>query len=151
MDILGPRLSRPAFQGGHEGGGLAADERPAPAVDADVEVKPRIENILAQEPVGPGLLQGNTQVFDRQRVFVPHIDVSLVGADGEGPDDHPFDDAVRVSFHDGPVHEGPGVSFVPVAYHVANIPVGVAAGSPFLSRGEPAAAAAPQARTSRRW
>ena len=144
MDVFCPGLAGLSFQGRHERRGLAADEGPAAAVNPDFEVETGVEDVLAQEPVRPALLQTDGQILHRQGIFVPHVDIPLVGPDGESPDDHPLDHAVGVALHDGPVHERPGVPFVSVADHVSRIPVGFLAGSPFPRGGKPAPPAPPQ-------
>jgi hypothetical protein len=47
------------------------------AVDARIEGKPGIENVVAQQPVGSGLGHGDFQVADGQRVFRAHIQISF--------------------------------------------------------------------------
>ena len=113
-----PRLAQPAFDRGDQGRFLAADEGAGAPHDLDVEIEARAQDVLAQKAVIAGLLEGDGQPLDGQRVLVPDIDESRRRADGFGPDDHPFDDRMRVGFEDAPVHEGARVAFVAVADEV---------------------------------
>ena len=79
VDVLGARLAGAALQRGHQGGGLAADEGAAAAVDADVEARTRCRG--CPRPAGRSSRasrDGLLQVLHRQRVLVAHVDVALV-------------------------------------------------------------------------
>ncbi len=139
-----------AFHGGDEGGFFAADESPGALADLDVEGEAGPQDIGSQEARFPGLVDGQGQALHRQGIFMAHVDVALVGADGVSPDDHAFQDGVGVALHDGPVHEGPGVAFVPVADQVFDVPGHLPAEAPFAPGGKTAAAPAPEARALHR-
>ncbi len=146
VDVLRARLADLSFERGHQGRRLAADEGSAAAADVDVEVEAAAEDVRSEEPHLPRLLERELQILDRQAVLVAHVDVAGVGADREGPDDHPLDDRVGIPFQDRPVHEGPGIAFIGVADHVLGLALGLPAGLPLASRRESAAAAPAQAR-----
>ena len=59
--------------------------------------KPRAQDVVAEQAVLAGLVDGVLQALDGQRVLGAHVDVALVGADGVGADDHALDHAVRVA------------------------------------------------------
>gem|GEM_PF-5740380 len=61
-----------------------------------------------------GLVKGNLQTLDRDRVLCTDVDVTLIRADRVAGDRHGFEDHVRVAFQDGTVHERAGVAFVRV-------------------------------------
>ena len=71
-----------------------------------------------------------------------HINVSVMGPHGNGADDHPFQNAVGVSFQQAPVHVGPGIPFIGIANNVS-IPFVPGARRPFDARGKSAAPPAP--------
>ena len=50
-----------------------------------------------------------------QRIFAADIDVALIGADRIRGDRHSFEDAMRITFEDAPVHERPGVALIGIA------------------------------------
>ena len=68
------------------------------------------------------------------------------GADGVAADGHGLDDAVRVAFHDGTVHERTRVAFVGVADDVHLIALVLGAEAPFHAGREASAAATAKAR-----
>ncbi len=109
------RHAAPAFEARDQGRLLAADEGAGALADVDVEGEARAEDVVSQEATLAGLGQGATQTLDRELVFVPHVDVALARADGEGGDDHALDDRVRVSLEHRAIHERAGVAFVGVA------------------------------------
>ncbi len=102
-------------------------------------------DIVTQQAVGFGLLDGGYQPFDGQGVFVAHVDVTLAGADGDAGNQHALENTVGVAFQDATVHIGAGVAFVGVADDGA-LAVVLGAGGPFDAGGKAAAAASPQAR-----
>ena len=99
MDVLGAGFPDFAFQGGHEGGGLAANESAAAASDLDGKIKTRAENIFSEQPIVLRLLDGQTQIFNRQRILVTNVNIPFVAADGVSADYHAFQHTVRVAFH----------------------------------------------------
>ena len=63
---------------------LAADEGAGAPVHLDVEVEAGAEDVLAEQAVLLGLLDGERQVLHRQGILLADVDVALVGADGVG-------------------------------------------------------------------
>ena len=110
----GDGLADPALDGGQEGRLLAADKGAGAAVDLDIEVEPRSQDVPAQESQGAGLLDGDVESPHRKRIFGPDIEIALFGAHGPGADGHALQHGMGVAFHDGPVHEGARVAFVAV-------------------------------------
>ena len=129
----------------HQGGFLAADEGAGAHLDDDVEAEAAAQDVLAQQAVFLGLGNGGLEVLDGQRVLGPDVDVGLGGADGEAAGDHALQQAMRIGFADGAVHEGAGIALVGIADHVLLITGRVEGHLPLLARGEAAAAPAPQA------
>jgi len=135
-----------ALDGGDQGGFLTGDEGAGALDDLEVEVEARAQDVRPEQAVLPRLSDGDLDALDGQRVFVADVDESLRGADGLGPDDHPFEDGVGVGLEDGAVHKGARVPFVAVADDVLRRPRLLGAGRPLLARGEARPAAAPQSR-----
>ena len=104
-----------AFDRGHQRGFLAADKRAGAEAEVDVEVKAGAEDVLAEEAVFPGLLDGDLEAVDGNRVFGADVDVALGRADGVAGDGHCLQHDVGVALEDRTVHERAGVAFVGVA------------------------------------
>ena len=149
-DVLAARHAAVALDRGRERRRLAADEGAGALVDAQVEVPAGAEDVVAEQAALARLLEGVTQAGDGERVLVAHVDEALVGADGEGGDEHALDHRVRVVLEDGAVHERAGVALVAVADDVLALAGVGAAVAPLLAGGEAGAAAAAQAAAPRR-
>ncbi len=108
-------LAALALDRGHQSGLLAADERAGAQADVDVKIKAGVKDVLAQQAVLTGLLDGNLQALDRNGVLGTDVDVALVGADGVAGDGHGLQHAVGVALQHGAVHERAGVALVGVA------------------------------------
>ena len=144
----GPGSGHAAFplDGGHQGRFLAADEGAGALVDLEIEVKAGSQDVLSQQAVFLGLVDGDVQAVDGQRILGPAVDVPLVGADGLGGDDHAFQNGVGIGLQDAAVHEGAGIAFVGVAQDIFDVARRGGGELPFHSRGETGAAAAAQTR-----
>ena len=103
------------FQGGDEGGLLAADEGTRPLDDAEVEAEVAAQDIFAEEILSVGGSDGTPESLHGQGVLGPHVDDPLLGAGGIGGDEHPLDEGVGVALHLVAVHVGAGVPFIGVA------------------------------------
>ena len=101
-----------------QGGLFATDIRPRTPVNDDIQIKAGPLDILAQPPLGIGLVQGALQALRRAEVLAPNVDVGLMAADGIGCDDHAFQQGVRVPLHDVAVLEGTGLTLVRVDHQV---------------------------------
>ncbi len=135
----GPGHAPFPFDGRHQRGLFAADKGPGPAVDLQVKIETRPEDILSQETVVPGLFDGEVQRLDGQGVFGPAVDVALVRADGLGRDDHAFQYRVGVRFQNASVHErrrGPPRRHCTA--RTSRLPWDLAANSHFMPVGNPA-------------
>ena len=128
----------------HQRGFLAADERARAQADEDVKIKAGAEDVLAQQPVFAGLIDGDFQALDGDGILRAHIDIALAGADGIASDGHGLQHRVRVALQHGAVHESAGVALVGVADHVLLVSLGGGGKLPLLARGEARAAAAAQ-------
>ena len=107
-----------AFDGAHEGGFFAAHECAGAHHDFDVEVEAGAEDVLAEQAVLIGLVDGLADALDGERVLGAAVDDAFVRADRAGADRHAFDDALRIAFKLGAVHECARVAFVGVAHDV---------------------------------
>ena len=107
-----------AFNRGHERCLLTAYKGPCPLIDVEIEGKTGTQDVLAKQAVLLGLVDGDIQPMHRQRVLGPAVDISLMGPNGLGRDDHPFQDGVGIGLQDAPVHVGPRVPLVCVAQDI---------------------------------
>ncbi|MBA7685492.1 hypothetical protein ES703_93917 [subsurface metagenome] len=55
-------------------------------------------------------------MLDCHRIFIADIDYTFCSPGPIGTNYHPFDDAVRVTFQDAPVHIGAGVTLISIAH-----------------------------------
>ena len=142
----GRGLAAVALDGGHQRGFLAADEGAGAQADVQVEAEAGAEDVLAQQAVLPGLLDGDLQALDGDGVLGADVDVALVGADGVAGDGHGLQHGVGVALQHGAVHERAGVALVGVAADVLSARPGCRAANFHLrAGGEAGAAAAAQA------
>ena len=138
-------LAALAFHGVDEGGFLAADEGAGTVAELDVEVKAAAEDVLAEEAVLAGLVDGDLQAVDGEGVLGTNVNQTLGGTDGVAADGHGLDDAVGVALEDGTVHEGTGVALVGVADNVLLVSAVLGAEFPLQAGGEAGAATAAEA------
>ena len=107
-------------------------------------------DVVAQEILGLGGLDGLIEAVHGEVIFAPAIDVADAGAHGIAGDGHAFQDPVGVAFHDVAVLDGAGLAFIGVADDVLG---GDGAGpgeGPFEPGGEAGAAPASEARVLHR-
>ena len=71
---------------------------PAPMRSSRSKSKSALKEVLAEQSVLVGLLDGDLEAFDGQRILGADVDEAAVGAHGVGADDHAFDHAVRIAF-----------------------------------------------------
>ncbi|MBA7685116.1 hypothetical protein ES703_93533 [subsurface metagenome] len=71
-------------------------------------------------------------VFHSKRIFHPNINVAFRGADRIGPDDHAFNDTVRVAFQKASIHVSSWVSLVCIADDILYIRVDFVTDFPFF-------------------
>ena len=144
-DVLGPRLPHPSLDGGHQGGGLAADKGAAPPDHREVDLPAAAHHAVAQD--APLLSGGNggPYVLHRQGVLVPDVEEPLLRADGQGTDGHALQHTVGVALQNGAVHKGPRVPLVAVAGHVLGEHVVARRCAPLPPGGKARAPPAPEA------
>ena len=65
VDVLGPGLAHPSLQGVHQSGRLSGDKGAGTPMNAHIKIKASAQNILTQEAVLPGLLEGERGILDR--------------------------------------------------------------------------------------
>src|SRR4030042_981232 len=61
---------------------LAAHEGSGPKENFQIEIKRSFKDLRSQKFILAGLLNGMTQSFNSQRIFCPHVNVALTGANG---------------------------------------------------------------------
>ena len=124
---------------------FAADVGACAEEDDQFEIVAGAEDVLPDETLGARLFDRFLHAGEGERVFVADVDVAFVRVGGEGGDQHPFDDDVRVAFHEDAVDPGAGVAFISVADEVARRRGGVAQEVPLPACGETAASASTEA------
>ncbi len=141
---LGAGHAALAFNGGDQGGLLAADEGSGALHDTQLEIKAAVKQVRPEQPAFLRLLYGVAHALYRQGVLGTHIDDTLVGFYGLGGDNHALDDGVRVALEQGTVHKGTRVTLVTIADNVFFVALRVQSELPFKPAGEAAAASAAQ-------
>ncbi len=125
---------------------LAADERARALAHLQREAERAAEDPFAQQ-AGRGCgLDGRAHVPHRDRVLAPDVEEPLAGADRVGGNGQALDDAKRVAFEDGAIHERAGIALVAVADHVLAVAGRAPREVPLDRRREPGATAAAQTR-----
>ncbi len=89
-------MARPS-DGAEKAGFLAADVRPLAADDAHFALERGAEERVADQPRGPGLVDGVLQHALRARVFEPGVDDGLLRPDRVRGQQNPFELRVRVA------------------------------------------------------
>ncbi|OIQ75088.1 hypothetical protein GALL_432490 [mine drainage metagenome] len=142
-------LATAALQGVQQGRLLAADVGAGAAVDDDVVVPARAQDVLAEVACVARLLDRGLQLLDEPEELAPDVDEAELALHGPAADDHALDELVGVVLEDDAVLEGAGLALVAVAHQVAGgLPLGRVLGheGPFQAGREARAAAAPEAR-----
>jgi len=112
---FGCGVSTIAFDGVDESSLFTANEGTGTGANFGFKAEVGAKDVLAHQSNLTGLFDGLTDAFDGKRIFGADVEESLAGTDGIGGDHHPFQDAVRITFQEGTVHERARVSFVTVA------------------------------------
>ena len=116
--IFGPGLAGLTLDRGEEGGGFPADKGAGPRLIWISKEKPVPRMFSPKRPRDRAWSMAMVRCWMAIGILGSDIDKSLVGSQGVGPDDHALQNGMGVSFHDGSIHKGPRVSFVPVADHI---------------------------------
>src|SRR5271157_2151574 len=82
--------------------------------------------------------------LDSQGVLISDINHAPAGPDGSGPDQHSFNNGVRIRFDDAAIHKGARVPFVAVTNHVLRLSLRAPNGLPLRRGREPRASPASQ-------
>ena len=112
---FGARHAAVSFDGSRHGRAFPADERACTLIDAQAEVFPAAENIVAHQAELFRLGNSVAQPLHCQRILGTHIDIAFFRFRGDSRDDHTFDHLVRHAFHAGAVHKRSRVAFITVA------------------------------------
>ncbi len=142
--VFGSRFSHSAGHRRHQRSGFTADKRSGSPMDVDIEIESGSEDVVAQQPVTPGVVDGFVEPDECQGIFLPDIDEPFVAPNSKCADDHPLQNRVGIGFDDAPVHKCTGISFIGVADHVTDFLPALRSGSgglPFHTGGESAASA----------
>ena len=133
-----------AFERRDEGGLLAADKCAGAFHQADIEAEAAAHDVVPEQAVDTGLIDGAAQAMDGQRVFGAHVDDAFGCAGDVSADDHAFQQGVRIAFDLVAVHVSAGIAFVRVADDVLLFAFGFAQELPLEAGEESGAAAAAQ-------
>ena len=128
----------------HQSGFFAAHESAGAQTDEDVKAEVSAEDMLAQQAVFTGLIDGDLQALHSDGILSADIDITNACADGIAADGHSFQHRVGVAFQNGTIHESTRVTLVGVADHVLLVSLGSGGELPLLAGGETSAAAAAQ-------
>ena len=90
----------------------------------DVDAEVGAEDVLADQAVGVGVVQGLGDALLGQRHLAPHVEEGLRGVDGVAGEDDALDELVRIELHEQPVLVGAGLALVAVDDDVAREHVG---------------------------
>jgi len=136
------RLPALSLEGGEHAGLLAADVGPGAAVDRHVQLEVGPEHLVAEVPLGVGLLDRLHEATVGEDVLPADVDVGGVDPHRPAGDDDPLQELVGVLLHDHPVLEGPGLRLIGVHREVLRL-VGLLRNEAPLHPGREARAAAP--------
>ena len=134
--------AREAFERGDESCFFATDKGPCALHKFDVEVEAAIEDVVAEEAVFAGLLDGAGKAANGKRILGAHVDDAFCCAHDVSANDHAFEKRMRVAFDLVAVHVGAGVALVGVADDVFDVGLGFGEEVPLVAGEEARAAAA---------
>ena len=134
------RLGALAFERLEQRGLFAGFVRAGAAVHVHVAVEPGAENVLAQEPVGIGFVDGPFEHVLHMEELAANIDVGDLRSDGVAGNRASFDQQVRIPLHQEVVLERSRLAFVGVAGDVLRPGRLLVDELPFHARREPGAA-----------
>ena len=102
--------------------------------------------VLADQPGLIGLVNGRLQAFAFANKLAANINIGGVGAHGEGGEQRPFNEMMRIVTYDLAVLAGARLGFVGVDDHIGRASIGLAGHErPFEASGKTGAAATAQA------
>ena len=85
------------------------------------EIKPRTQDVFAQQACCLGFFDGTAQVHGRGGVFATQEDVAAVGFQGASTDQHAFDQQMGQLLHQHAVFPGVGLHFIGVTQQVTDV------------------------------
>ena len=112
-----------------------------------MQLSSRAADIVADESSGFCVCKSFADVIYSKIVLITDVQVALLGSDGQRAYRKTFNDAVRVSFEYGPVHERARVALVAVAGHILREVVISECRAPFASGREACASTSSEARS----
>jgi hypothetical protein len=129
----------------HKGGLFSADKGPRALHQLDVEVESAVEDVVAEEAVFAGLLDGAGEAADGQGILGAHVYDAFAGAHDIGTDDHAFEQRMGVTLDFVAVHVSAGIAFVGVADDVFCVRLGLGQEIPLVAGEEACAATSAEA------
>src|SRR5215469_4550319 len=108
------RITALAFERFHERGFLAAFIGTSAGMREQVKIEPASQNIFAEIPLRVGFRDGRVDNVDYIAIFATNVDEAAFSANGASSDDHPFDQLVRIHFHQRPVFAGARFAFIAI-------------------------------------
>ena len=111
-----------------------------------MKVESGAQDIIAEQPAIPHLLQGYYEPLNCQWIFCSDINVTFRCPYGISADEHTFQNSVGVAFHYCPIHESTGVSFIGIAHYIFDGARCIVAELPFGAGGEARATSTAQSR-----
>src|SRR6266542_789504 len=143
---LDPRLRALALERFDERGFFTRFVRAGAAMDDDVAVEARAQDVLAGVALGVRLRELRFQNVLDVEELAADVDVGDLRADGPAADQAPFEEQVWIALHQQMIFEGPGLAFVRVAADVFRLRRVLEYELPFEAGWKACAAAAAQAR-----
>src|SRR5579863_2257273 len=117
-----PRLAAIAFDRIEKRRLFAANIRPGPAPQFDIELERRAEDAPTKKSVRPRRLGRQRQSLSRQRILPTYVDKTLLRADGKRRDGHPLQNREWIPFHQNAVFERARLRFIRIANEVVRPP-----------------------------
>ncbi len=140
------RLAAPPFQRFQQGGFFAANVRPRPAMDVNMERKIAAGNIVAEFAVRHCLFDGKFQHVCLCGIFAADVNVAFARTDGISGNCHTFQQQMGIAVHQHPVFKHQRLTFIGIANDIAGFIGGFGNKFPFHTGGESRAAAPAQIR-----
>src|SRR5690606_24349805 len=76
------------------------------------------KDVSTQDAILAGLLNSFLNTVQGELIFSTDIDITFVRADSISSNQHRFNDAEGITFHDDPILEGSGLTFIGVTDNV---------------------------------
>src|ERR1019366_9165680 len=139
------RIRPLAFERFDEAGFLAANVSARAAMDVNFQIVTGAENVLAEEIILAGFLDGAIQNFRAFGHFAADVNIGELHIVREAGDDHAFDQLMRILVHDLTILERARLGFVGVANEINRLAALAINEAPLEAAGKTSAATAAQA------